>query len=182
MIKSKEDLKIYLSSDMLFFWKFTLRERIILHILNDPVCSIVKYLRLLRKEEYFFNCSKNILGKLLGLWYLSRKNKIGNRIGFKIPRNTFEQGLTIYHHGMIIINENVRVGKLAKLHGCNCIGNDGNSNGVPEIGEGLDMGFGSTVLGNISLGNNIVIGAGAIVIDSFDDNKTVAGVPARIIG
>lgn len=180
MIRSKTDFYQYIKEDMRFFKNLSKKEQMICKITNDPVWCIVKYIKRLRKEEYYFNCRKDRIGKLLVIWYLRRKNQIGNKIGFKIPRNTFEEGLTIYHHGEIIINEDVKVGKNAVLHGGNCIGNDGSSGSkVPVIGDNLDMGIGAKIIGDITLGNNIKVGANAVVTKSFDQECIVlTGIPA----
>ena len=181
MIKSKSDLKLYLREDMSFFYQFSKKERMICALTQDPLCQIVKYIKFLRKEEYYFNCRKDKIGRLLNLWYLRRKNKIGNRIGFKIPKNTFEEGLIIYHHGGIIINEDVKVGRNAVLHGNNCIGNNGSPGGkVPIIGDDLDLGIGAIILGDLQLGNNIRVGANAVVTKTCEeDNIVLKGVPAN---
>ena len=181
MIKNKADLQRYLQQDMRFFYQYPKKERIIYQLTNDPVWQIVKYIKLLRKEEYYFNTRKNKMGTLMVLWCLSRKNMIGNRIGFKIPRNTFEEGLTIYHHGGVIVNEDVKVGKNAVLHGDNCIGNDGTAGGkVAVIGDGLDLGIGAKVIGDVKLGNQVIVGANAVVTRSFaNDNIILVGIPAR---
>jgi len=183
MIKNKADLKLYMQEDMQFYYRFSKRERMICALTHDPVCAIVKYLRLLRKEEYYFNCRRDKIGKLIALWYLRRKNSLGNKIGFKIPMNTFEQGLTIYHHGEIIINEDVKVGKNAVLHGGNCIGNDGFSgSSVPVIGDNLDLGIGAKIIGDVQLGNHVIVGANAVVTKPYDENNiTLAGIPAKRI-
>lgn len=180
MIKNKTDYRDYLNKDMQFYNSFSRRERVILWFTHDPAYEISKYIRLLRKEEYFSNCRKDKLGQLCGLIILRRKNKLGNKLGVKIPKNTFEQGLTIYHHGMIIVNENVRIGKNAILHGGNCIGNNGNSEAAPLTGENLDLGFGAMIIGDVKLGNDVRVGAGAVVTRSFEeDNIVLAGVPAK---
>lgn len=181
MIKSKADLYRYMQEDMGFFYQFPKKERTICMLTQDSLCQIVKYVKYLRKEEYYFNCRKDIIGRLMSLLYLRKKNKLGNRLGFRIPRNTFEEGLTIYHHGEIIINENVKVGKNAVLHGGNCIGNDGTAGGkVPVIGDGLDLGIGAKVIGDVTLGNHVSIGANAVVTRSFaNDGITLVGIPAR---
>lgn len=181
MISSKIDLNQYILEDMHFFNHLSKKEQMICKITNDPAWLIVKYIKQLRKEEYYFNCRKDRIGKMLVIWHLRRKNQIGNKIGFKIPRNTFEEGLTIYHHGEIIINEDVKVGKNAVLHGSNCIGNDGSSGSkVPVIGDNLDMGIGAKIIGDLKLGNNVRIGANAVVTKSFEqDNIVLTGIPAN---
>ena len=61
-------------------------------------------------------------------------------------------------------------------------------NGGDEIsqskiaGDNLVMGIGSTLVGKIVLGNQVVVGAGAVVTKSFEeDHITIAGIPAKII-
>lgn len=181
MIKSKSDLQLYLKEDMRFFYQNPKKEQLIYKMTNDSVSQIAKYIKMLRKEEYYFNCRKDRLGVFMTLWYLNRKNMIGNRLGFRIPRNTFEEGLTIYHHGGVIINETVRVGRNAVLHGNNCIGNNGVSGGkTPIIGDNLDLGIGAVVIGDVILGNNVTVGANAVVTRSFEkDGITLVGIPAK---
>lgn len=181
MIKSKADLKLYMQEDMCFFSQFSKKERVAFFLTRDPLSQIVMYIKWLRKEEYYANCRKDLIGKFMMLWYFRRKNTLGNRIGFKIPKNTFEEGLTIYHHGSVIINENAKVGKNAVLHGDNCIGNDGSSGGkVPVIGDNLDLGIGAKVIGDVTLGNHVSVGANAVVTHSFaKDNVILVGLPAR---
>ena len=81
-----------------------------------------------------------------------------------------------------MVNSKCRIGKNCQLHGNNCIGNDGKTEGVPVIGDNCNIGFGASIIGDIRLGNNVTIGAGAVVNKSFEgDNIVLAGVPAKII-
>jgi len=52
----------------------------------------------------------------------------------------------------------------------------------PTIGGGVLIGAGAKVLGDIYIGNNSIIGANAVVIDSFPENVKVGGIPAKEIG
>jgi len=180
MIKSREELNLYMMQDMQFYHQLSKKDRIICWLVKDPAYEIYRYLRYLRKEEYYSNCSKGKIGTLLALWFLNRKNCLGNKLGFKIPKNTFGPGLTIYHHGGIIINENVRIGANAKLHGNNCIGNNGKTEFVPLIGDYLDLGYGANIIGVLKLGDNVTVGSNAIVTKTFnEDNITLVGIPAK---
>lgn len=180
MIENKADLKRYLEEDMSFFHQYSKRDQLILQIIQDPAFQIVRYLRALRKEEYYFNVRSDIVGKIMYFYYFRKKNRLGNKLGFKIPKNCFGPGLTIYHHGAIIVNEAACIGANCRLHGNNCIGNKGSTDVVPQIGDNLDMGFGSCVIGNVILGNNVVIGANAVVIKSAEeDSSTLVGIPAK---
>ncbi len=52
----------------------------------------------------------------------------------------------------------------------------------PKIGDGVLIGAGAKVLGNIKVGNCSRVAAGSVVLEEVPPCKTVAGVPARIVG
>jgi serine O-acetyltransferase len=52
----------------------------------------------------------------------------------------------------------------------------------PKIGDGVLIGAGAKVLGNIKVGNCCRIAAGSVVLQEIPPKKTVAGVPAEIVG
>lgn len=52
---------------------------------------------------------------------------------------------------------------------------------LPTIGNGVRICAGAKVIGKIKIGNNVTIGANAVVVKDVIDNKIVAGVPAKII-
>jgi len=53
--------------------------------------------------------------------------------------------------------------------------------GAPVFGDRVDIGAGAKILGAIKIGNDVVIGANAVVLDDVPDGCTAVGVPARII-
>ena len=179
MIKNKRDLNRYMNADMSFYYRQSKKVRFMLWLLQDPAYQIAKYIRCLRMEEYYYNAGKGLIGTLLYLYFFRKKNILGNRLGLKIPKNCFGEGLTVYHHGSIIVNETAQVGKYCCLHGNNCIGNYGKEDISPLIGDYLDMGIGAKAIGHIRLGNHVIIGANAVVTHSFPGNNiTLTGVPA----
>ena len=180
MIQTKQDLKEYLSADMKFYSSYNKKDKLIFRICQDSFYYIYKYIKFLRKEEYYANIHSSKFNTLMCLWYYKRKNKLGNKLGFRIPRNTFGPGLEIYHHGEVIVNEGARIGANAKLHGGNCIGNNGKIDLAPQIGDYLNLGIGAKIIGKVNLGNNIRVGANAVVTKSFDgDSLTLVGIPAH---
>jgi serine O-acetyltransferase len=50
------------------------------------------------------------------------------------------------------------------------------------VGDNVWIATGAKVLGPVKVGNNVVIGANAVVIRDVPDNSVVAGVPAKVIG
>lgn len=153
-------------------------ERFITH---DISLSIYRFVYLLRKTELYHN-RPGVVNKLRYAWYRRRKNMLGERLGIEIWDNTFDSGLTIYHAGNIVVNGNSRIGRNCKLHGSNCIGNDGYSEASPTIGDNVRLGVGAKVIGDITIADNVTIAAGAVVVSSFtEEGITIAGVPARKI-
>ncbi len=54
--------------------------------------------------------------------------------------------------------------------------------GCIYVGNNVMIGAGAMILPNVCIGNNVIIGAGAIVTKDIPDNSVVAGVPAKVIG
>ena len=94
------------------------------------------------------------------------------------------QGIMIDHAHSIVIGETAVVGdNVSMLHSVT-LGGTGKEDGDrhPKIGDGVLIGAGAAVLGNISVGHCSRIAAGSVVLHDVPPCKTVAGVPARIIG
>lgn len=57
-----------------------------------------------------------------------------------------------------------------------------NGGSGPTLGDHCELGVNSVVIGNVQIGDNVYIGAGAVVTKSFEqDGVSLAGVPAKII-
>ena len=167
MITSKKDLIEYIDSDNTWFSLDNVRSTLIARFARYTAYELKKYLIFLRKQEYYINTANGSKFKgLMGLIYERKKNKLGNKLGIEIHPNCFEKGLQIYH-GNIIVNSAVRVGQNCKLHGNNCIGNNGLNDSVPMLGNNIDIGFGSIIIGEIIIADNIIIGASSLVNHSF---------------
>ncbi len=184
MIKSRSDLKEYIYLDNGYLHDIRDKKcNFLMKLVNDPEHMINKYLLYLRKQEYYTNTGKgNKLKTLFSLYYERKKHKIGNKLGFYIAPNCCESGLVIYHHGQIIINNAAKIGHNCQFHGNNCVGNNGITEDAPTIGDNVDIGFGAIIIGNVTLADDIKIGANAVVNKSFTEKGiTIAGVPARKI-
>ncbi len=51
----------------------------------------------------------------------------------------------------------------------------------PTIGNNVVIGAGATILGPITIGDNVRVGAGSVVVKSVPPNSTVVGIPAKIV-
>ena len=184
MIESKVDLKRYIHSDNAYLNNVqrNKKARFFMHQVHDPGYYICKYVRFLRKQEYFINNQKgNKFKAVMALYYERRKHNLGNKLGFYIGPNCFEEGLTLAHHGSIIVNPNAKIGKNCILHGDNCIGKN-KTEMCPKIGNNVDIGFGAVVIGDITIADNVKIGANAVVVKScLTEGATLIGVPAKVV-
>ena len=52
---------------------------------------------------------------------------------------------------------------------------------VPVVGDNVLVSCGASVLGDIIIGNHVIVGAGCVVVKNLPDNCTVIGNPARIV-
>jgi serine O-acetyltransferase len=114
------------------------------------------------------------------LFILYKYRNLAVRLSFSIPVNTCGPGLSIAHYGPIIINTKATIGSNCRIHvGVNIGENDGFA---PSIGNNCYLGPGAKLYGDIKIGDNVKIGANAVVNKSFlQNNITLAGVPAKIV-
>ncbi|SLN50487.1 Serine acetyltransferase [Roseivivax jejudonensis] len=100
------------------------------------------------------------------------------------PAARIGRGIMIDHAHSIVIGETAVVGdNVSMLHSVT-LGGTGKEeeDRHPKIGDGVLIGAGAKVLGNIRIGRCSRIAAGSVVLEEVPDCKTVAGVPARIVG
>lgn len=100
------------------------------------------------------------------------------------PAARIGTGVMIDHAHSIVIGETAVVGNNVSMLHSVTLGGTGKEDGDrhPKIGEGVLIGAGAKVLGNITVGHHSRIAAGSVVLVDVPPCKTVAGVPARIVG
>ena len=87
-------------------------------------------------------------------------------------------------HGMgVVIGATTIIGDDVLLYQGVTLGGTGNEHGKrhPTLGNNIVVGAGAKILGNIEIGSNSRIGAGSVVIDSVPENSTVIGIPGKIV-
>ena len=87
-------------------------------------------------------------------------------------------------HGMgVVIGETTEIGDNCLIYQGVTLGGTGKERGKrhPTLGNNVMVGAGARVLGPIRIGNNVKVAAGAVVLEPVPDNCTCVGVPARIV-
>ena len=100
--------------------------------------------------------------------------------GIRLYRETkIGEDLHLIHSGNISIHPDTVIGDRCGIQQDVTIGTN-MGEGTPIIGNDVFIGAGAKVLGNIKIGNNVIIAANSLVISDIPENMTAIGVPARI--
>ena len=84
-------------------------------------------------------------------------------------------GIAVVIHARAVIGNNCIIGQ------CCTIGGKSKHYNVPRIGNNVHISTGAKILGPITIGDNVIVGANAVVVKDVPANCIVAGVPAKII-
>lgn len=126
--------------------------------------------RLYEKKHYF-----------LARWFSQRTAR---KTGIEIhPGATIGKGLFIDHGHGVVIGETTIIGDNVTLYQGVTLGGTGKEQGKrhPTIGNNVMISAGAKVLGSFTIGENSKIGAGSVVLTEVPPNSTVVGVPGRVV-
>lgn len=87
-------------------------------------------------------------------------------------------------HGMgVVIGETTVIGDDVTLYQAVTLGGTGKEKGKrhPTIEDGVTIGAGAKILGNVVIGHQSLIGAGSVVLRSIPPKATVVGIPGRVV-
>ncbi len=155
---------------------------------RDPACH--RYIQ----PMLFFKGYQAVQAYRIGHWLWSQgrrdlayfvQMRVSEVYGVDIhPGARIGKGLMIDHAHSIVIGETAVVGdNVSMLHSVT-LGGTGKDDGDrhPKIEDGVLIGAGAKVLGNITVGHCSRIAAGSVVLKDIPPCVTVAGVPARVVG
>lgn len=81
----------------------------------------------------------------------------------------------------VVVHARAVLGKKCMIGTCVTIGGKSGWYEVPVIGNNVHIANGAKIIGPVRIGDNVIIGANAVVVKDVPDNCIVAGVPAKII-
>ncbi len=99
------------------------------------------------------------------------------------PKARIGNRFFIDHGEGVVIGETTIIGDDVLIYQQVTLGGTGNEHGKrhPTVGNNVIIGAGAKVLGNITIGDNVRIGAGSVVVDDVPENSTVVGIPGRVV-
>ncbi|XP_010270198.1 PREDICTED: serine acetyltransferase 1, chloroplastic [Nelumbo nucifera] len=155
---------------------------------RDPAC--ISYVQCLLNFKGFLACQAHRVAHKL--WSQSRKSLallIQNRVSevFAVdihPGAKIGRGILLDHATGVVIGETAVIGNNVSILHNVTLGGTGKVSGDrhPKIGNGVLVGAGSNVLGNVKIGDGAKIGAGSVVLKEVPPRTTAVGNPAKLIG
>lgn len=184
-IKSIKNLKSYLDFEQKQYRKYmypSLLSYLWGRLKAENTVQIMRWQKLSRLADYYdyaYHIKKKI-HIIPFLWYSWRKNRLANKLGLEINTALIGKGLMVYHFNNVI-NGNVAIGDNCHVHGTVVIGNLGSQDlRCPSIGNNVMIGAGAKVIGNVTIADSIKVAAGAVVVSSFlEPGITIGGIPAK---
>ncbi len=136
-----------------------------------------KAIRAYRRANWFYKKDMKLIAR-----YISQRSR--RKTGIEIhPGATIGKNLFIDHGMGVVIGETTIIGDNCTLYQNVTLGGTGKEHGKrhPTLGNNVLVGAGAKVLGPFKVGDNSRVAAGAVVLDEVPDNATAVGVPARIV-
>lgn len=112
------------------------------------------------------------------------QNRISGEFGVDIhPAARIGHGVMLDHATGVVIGETATVGNNVSIMQSVTLGGTGKESGDrhPKVADGVLISAGAKILGNITIGEGALVGAGSVVLKDVPPHTVVAGVPAKII-
>ena len=175
MITSKKMLREYLAADAAANKKPPIAR-------YPLVCRLagwynMLYINYMRRCEYIDGSKgSGFFSSLVERYYWRKMKKVGVLTGFQISPNTCGKGLYLPHWGSILVNGNARLGERCVIQSGVLV-----AEGV-RGGDHIYFSVGSKVLRDVTLADDIIVAANAVVNKSFTEpDIVVGGIPAKKI-
>ncbi len=111
-------------------------------------------------------------------------SRLSYRLGISIaPATRIGSGFYIGHFGCIGVSAKSVIGKNCNISPGVILGqaNRGEHKGYPRLGDNVYLGPGAKIVGAVTIGNNVAVGANCVVTKDVPDNSVVVGIPGHVI-
>lgn len=184
MNMSWEETKKYIQWDVYRNLEIYSSKDVIKEVLKKS--STVGLLICYRMCHYYSELEKkNLVQKILhGLFYV-RFKQLQEHCGIELNQHTYiGYGLRLPHKGNIVIHPKAEIGDLCEIMQGVTIGNNimKSRDEVAKIGNQVMICAGAKIIGDVKIGNTVIVGANAVVNRDIPDNSIAGGVPAKILG
>lgn len=180
-MQSVNELKEFLKQDNQGYGLLPFYKRFILRLGGSENYRINEFFRILRHYE----CALLGGGKLSVLYWKMRYNHARNWSQMYVSPFTFGKGVKVVHPGFLRVDDWISIGENCTILPNVLFGKKNsmlpNNKVKIEVGNNCYVSTGAVILGPITIGDNVIIGANAVVNKDVPDNVVVAGVPAKII-
>lgn len=154
---------------------------ILVPLLFPATWAIIQY-RLSRIVLCYFRVP--VLQHLLRVYFFITGRLVNILTGIEISsRAVIGGGMYLPHLGTIIIAHQTVIGEYAVIHQEVTFGNAAKEGKMvfPVLGDRVYVGAGAKIIGNVKVGNDVMIGCNAVVVKDIPNHATAVGMPARVV-
>lgn len=183
MIKSRKELREYLTADIVNYRRTCGIKGFLRHLTDSPISDqkyIWKYIKAMRYAEFYIN-KYHSYRTPFALYFLHKLRKYGRLTGFQIHPNTIGKGVSIWHYGTIIINANARIGERCVMRPNILIGHKNPETPAPVIGNDVEINSGVRIIGSVTIGDDVILGVNTVVNKDIPSHSIVVGNPGVVI-
>ncbi|CAH9143410.1 unnamed protein product [Cuscuta epithymum] len=145
---------------------------------SEVICFFLNWMKAHRVSHKLWNQSRRPLA-------LALQSRISDVFAVDIhPAAKIGKGILFDHATGVVVGETAVIGNNVSILHHVTLGGTGKIGGDrhPKIGDGVLIGAGATILGNVCIGAGAKIGAGSVVLMDVPPQTTAAGNPARLVG
>ena len=177
MITTKNELKEYLIQDAKACKHAGIRPK----LMGDDIWKFQYSMRFLDYQMY--RKKRSILSILSLLYWRVVYHRYSVKLGFTISyKARIGKGFSIAHYGSVVIHGSATIGDNCRIHEGTCIGATNGSDQAARIGNNVFIATGAKIIGDLTIADDVAIGANAVVVsDILIPGTTWGGVPAKQI-